>query len=105
MNALYVFYVALAITAVGIFTFVFRSMNAKLELIHMLVNSNLTASMQAELDATIRELAMMHEVIDLKRANGRDPLPVVLETLAFTEGKIAELKAKLHDRLTAQAGH
>jgi hypothetical protein len=89
------------IAGAGAFTFVFRSVSGKLNTIHTLVNSNMTASMQAELDATVRELAMMHEVIDLKRINGHDPTPAALEAVAFTEGKIADLRARLNDRLVA----
>lgn len=73
--------------------------NAKLDVIHTLVNSNLTAAMQAELDATVRELAMMNEVIDLKRANGHEPSVNTLATVKATELRISELKATLADRL------
>lgn len=73
--------------------------NAKLDQIHTLVNSNMTAAMQSELDATKRELAMMNEVIDLKKAAGRPPTQDVLSTLEITKAKISELEAQLADRL------
>jgi len=73
--------------------------NTKLDTIHVLVNSNMTAAMQAELDATIRELAMMREVIALNRAAGREPSPEAAEALRNTQLKIDELKAQLEDRL------
>lgn len=75
--------------------------NAKLDVIHTLVNSNMTAAMQAELDATVRELAMMGEVIELKRANGHEPSVNTLATFKATELRIGELKATLADRLKA----
>lgn len=78
---------------------VFRSTNLKLDAIHVLVNSNMSASMQAELDATVRELAMMHEVIDLKAASGKEPTKMALDAIKQTEGRIIELKAKINDRL------
>ncbi len=75
--------------------------NNKLDVIHTLVNSNMTAAMQAELDATIRELAMMQEVIDLKQASsGRPPGVEALAAIASTKLKIGELRAILKDRST-----
>lgn len=73
--------------------------NDKLDIIHVLVNSNMTASMQAELDATVRELAMMHEVVDLKRKAGHEPTAAALIAIDATEAKVTELKAALDDRL------
>lgn len=74
--------------------------NDKLDVIHTLVNSNMTAAMQAEHDATVRELAMMREVIALHRADGREPNVESLAAIDSTEHRIAELKASLADRLT-----
>jgi hypothetical protein len=73
--------------------------NGKLDVIHTLVNSNMTAAMQAELDATTRELAMMREVIDLKQAAGKKPTPMALAAVTATESKIHELQTALADRL------
>jgi hypothetical protein len=72
--------------------------NSKLDTIHVLVNSNMTAAMQAELDATIRELAMMKEVISLNRAAGRSPAVEAISALDMTQAKISELKSQLADR-------
>ncbi len=80
-----------------------RITNGKLDVIHMLVNSNMTAAMQNEHDAVIRELAMMREVIDLKRAAGQEPSIEVLAAIEATEAKIAELKIVLSERLNAAA--
>jgi hypothetical protein len=71
----------------------------KLDVIHVLVNSNMTAAMQAELDATVREAAMIQEVIDLKRNHGIEPTVEALATLESARKKISELRAELADRL------
>ena len=73
--------------------------NGKLDVIHTLVNSNMTAAMQAELDATTRELAMMREVIALNKAAGRQPSTDALAAIESTTHKIRELEAALADRL------
>jgi hypothetical protein len=77
--------------------------NVKLDVIHTLVNSSMTAAMQAELDATIRELAMMHEIVELKEAAGKKPLPVAERAITLTEGRIAELEHQLADRRVSAA--
>jgi len=75
--------------------------NGKLDVIHTLVNSNMTAAMQSEYDATVRELAMMREVLELKEAAGREPGPEAQAAIAATEVKLAELAAALEDRAEA----
>jgi hypothetical protein len=74
--------------------------HSQLKVIHTLVNSNMSAAMQAEHDATARELAMMREVIDLKRKNGHEPSDEAMTAIKATEAKIAELKLALADRQT-----
>jgi replicative DNA helicase len=73
--------------------------NEKLDVIHTLVNSNMTAAMQSEYDATVRELAMMREVVALKKAAGEQPSPEAVAAIDATEQKIAQLAAELSDRL------
>ena len=72
--------------------------NTKLDVIHTLVNSNMTAAMQSELDAITRELAMMLEVIELKKANGLEPSKKALAALDTTQSKLTELTNQLEDR-------
>jgi uncharacterized membrane-anchored protein YhcB (DUF1043 family) len=74
----------------------------QLGVIHTLVNSNMTAEMQARFDAIKRELAMMREVVELKKANGLEPTPEVLAEIAATEASLHELDAALTDRRKAQ---
>jgi peptidoglycan DL-endopeptidase CwlO len=76
--------------------------NSKLDIIHGLVNSTLTASMQSELDALVTSLAMMREVVDMKRTAGHEPTAESAIAIADTTARIAELQAALADR-AAQA--
>jgi hypothetical protein len=73
----------------------------KLDVIHTLVNSQMTAAMQAELDATARELAMMQEVITLKEVAGHIPTAEAISAVESTRAKLAELRARIEDRLHA----
>lgn len=74
----------------------------KLDVIHELVNSNMTAAMQSEFEAVTRELAMMREVVELRRAAGQEPGPDALAAIAATQAKLAELDVTLDDRAKAQ---
>jgi len=77
--------------------------NGKLDVIHTLVNSNMTAAMQSEFDAVSRELAMMREVAALKQAAGQQPTGETTAAISVTEAKLHELDAALADRAKAQA--
>jgi len=69
--------------------------------IHILVNSQMTATIQAELDATRREYTSLQEIQDLKKAAGKEPLDESTVILKETETKIVELQNKLEERLRA----
>lgn len=71
--------------------------------IHVLVNSNLTERMRAELDATVRELVALREIMELKRAAGQEPTADALRVITATVATIAEMRAVLSDRLEIQA--
>jgi hypothetical protein len=73
----------------------------QLHQIHTLVNSNLTASMRAELEASVRDVASMREVIALKKVAGHDPSEEALQAAAAADARIAELRASLGDRMQA----
>ncbi len=75
------------------------STQRKLDVIHVLVNSNMTAAMRAELDATIRELALMRQIVARDKSDGRPVLPEALTALESTQNKINELSLTLDDRL------
>ena len=74
--------------------------NQKLEVIRVDVNSNMTAAMKAELDATVDQLTLMHEVVALKKAQGIEPTKEIVARIAAKGERINELKATLKDRLT-----
>jgi hypothetical protein len=73
----------------------------KLDIIHTLVNSNMTAAMKAEMDATVRELALMREIVAMKKTSGQEPSVETLAAIEATGAKIAELSASLSDRIEA----
>jgi cysteinyl-tRNA synthetase len=62
--------------------------------IHKLVNSNLAAARQRELDATRRDLASLQEVVSLKESQG---IPVSAESMAV----IDEVKARIEEMTRA----
>jgi hypothetical protein len=73
--------------------------NGKLDVIHILVNSNMTAAMQSELDATKREVVGLKEIVRLNKQGGQEPSNEALEVIRATEDKVAKLEAELRDRL------
>lgn len=75
----------------------------KLDVIHTLVNSQVTEFIQREMDATIRSLVSLKELVALKEATGRHPTPATLETIKTTEAAINELNTTLAARAKSQA--
>jgi hypothetical protein len=73
--------------------------NNKLDTIHILVNSNMTKAMQAELDATRRDLASLREVARLNEEAGRPRSEEAHGVIEETALRIAKLDAELRDRL------
>lgn len=67
--------------------------NDKLDQIHTLVNSTLTAAIEAQLEATIEQLRMMRDALA-----GQTVVPSV-EAMTRLEEKIATIRASLYDRL------
>jgi hypothetical protein len=76
--------------------------NGRLDVIHGLVNSTLSAAMQSEFDATKRELAMMREVMALKQSAGLEPTEETIAAIIATETRLAELDQTLIDRKATQ---
>ena len=68
--------------------------NEKLDVIHGLVNSQMTAAIQAELGATERELVLLRRLAAIAA-----PDDEVQAAEATATAKIAELRATLADRL------
>lgn len=73
--------------------------NNKLDVIHTLVNSNMTAALQGELDSTRANLATLRELIALRVSQGQEPNNDTLAALATLEAKVKKLAANLSDRL------
>jgi len=73
----------------------------KLNEVHTLVNSNLTAELRDGRDSTQRILALMGEVIELRRASGKEPTAETLAVYESTRRKLAEQDAVLADRTPA----
>jgi hypothetical protein len=75
---------------------------AKLDAIHTLVNSDMTAARQSELDQTRVTLVMLRKVVALDHAAGRKPSAQDVATIEATEARIAALQTILADRLAQQ---
>lgn len=69
---------------------------SRLDAIHTLVNSNMTAAMERELAATRAMLASMRDVIDVKEDRGIPVQPETRVVIAEVEKRITELVADLH---------
>lgn len=67
--------------------------NNKLDVIHTLVNSTLTAAIEAQLEATVQQLEWMRHVVALS-TNGEPSR----DAIVAIESKIAELRVALKDR-------
>jgi hypothetical protein len=80
-----------------------KIVNAKLEVIRVDVNSNMTAAMQAELDATEGQIALLREVVELKKSAGTKPTQEALSYITAKDQRISELRATLKDRLNHSA--
>jgi hypothetical protein len=74
----------------------------RLAAIHTLVNSDMTAARQSELDQTRVTLVMLKKVVALDHAAGREPSEQDVATIETTEARIAELQAIVADRLAQQ---
>lgn len=71
---------------------------AKLEVIHKLVNSTLTAALLASLDASRGELVAVLKMADLQRAHGSGPSEDELASILALRRKVGELSAEMQER-------
>lgn len=72
---------------------------AQLNQIHTLVNSNMTAAKQGELNARIDNFALLNQLSDVKSKFGFAPSPEITSMIEATKKKIDYLTAELSDRL------
>lgn len=80
-----------------------KGTHEKLDVVHALVNSNLTTALQASYDSMSRELTMMYEIVELKRKDGAEPSDYTKSAISATEGKLKELGENLVVRAAQQA--
>lgn len=70
----------------------------KLDVIHTLVNSNLTTSLRSELNATKLTLQTLKEIMELRKVQGTEPSEEVLRIIQETQTKVNSLQRSLSDR-------
>ena len=73
--------------------------DAKLDQIHTLVNSNLTAALKDQLDARKAMLALLLETVGTKKEIGAEPSADMMALIDDAQKKVAELEAVMLDRL------
>ena len=74
---------------------------AKLDQIHTLVNNNMTAAMEDQLEARKSSLASLQEIVALRKESGASPNPDSVAAIESIKEKIGDLEAQLSDRLKA----
>jgi hypothetical protein len=77
----------------------------KLEVIHGLVNSAMTAAMRAELDETKSSLVLMEEVLALHAQAGQAATPETRAAISEKKAKVVSLTAAFENRLAEAASH
>lgn len=80
-----------------------QTTNAKLDTIHTLVNSDMTAALQAQLVALENSLYLMEKNAAWEVAQGDDPSEASHSVILATKHQIQELRSNLEDRVKAQA--
>jgi hypothetical protein len=72
--------------------------SAQADQIHGLVNSKLSAALENEQAAVVDRVSVMQEIIRLNRAQGLEPSPATLDSIAKAEARVHELRVQLEDR-------
>lgn len=75
-----------------------RKNSDQLRVIHTLVNSTLTAALQAELDSTRREEMLLRELLSMREDSGAQVSDDQRAALGAVQRKIQELTAAMADR-------
>ena len=73
--------------------------DAQARRIHTLVNSDMTAARQSELDQTRATLVISRRIVALARAGGDKPLTEDTDAIGRLESRVTELEQILADRL------
>lgn len=75
-----------------------KAIDKKLDIIHTLVNSNMTKALQAELEAVLAQVVLLREVTRLK---GVAPTPELLDSMEVLDDRVSELTIQLKERANA----
>lgn len=75
-----------------------EQVDGKVDVIHTLVNSGMTAAIESELEATVLSLASMREVAALRKETGRKPSTSTLAAIKAAEQRLALLRKTLAER-------
>jgi hypothetical protein len=75
------------------------AIDAQAKRIHTLVNSDMTAARQSELDQTRAMAAVLRRVTSLAQERGTEPDPRDVEALIAADARVGELEQILADRL------
>lgn len=76
-----------------------KAANTKLDVIHTLVNSNMTSALQGQLDAHKAQLVTLRELIALRVTMGQSPDDETSAALLALETRVGALAANLRDRI------
>lgn len=79
-----------------------HAVNGKLDTIHDLVNSNMTAQIEDSMNSKKREVIALKEVFALQKAQKIEPSEEALGIIKATEEQIEELQSRLNDRKKQQ---
>jgi hypothetical protein len=71
----------------------------QLKQIHTLANSSMTEAMERELSSHKTSLVSLTELVEVKKAGGKEPSAATEEQISVLRETISELEAKLEDRL------
>jgi hypothetical protein len=78
-----------------------RRTNGKLDVIHTLVNSTLTAALESDLSATKQSLATMEQLTALRKADGEPISPETVAAMNDAQAKVDSLTQQMADRLVS----
>ena len=79
-----------------------KVIHEKLDHIHVLVNSNLTAANRSELAALESQVRLAKEIIGLKRASGIEPSQEIFDDIDVAQAKIDALRVTVRDRMAQE---
>lgn len=77
---------------------IMRATSAKVDVVHGLVNSQYTAALQSEMDATVALLAVLEELVGMKTVQGQPVEQTTKDAISATKRKIGELRITLNER-------